>query len=249
MRLGRSGFYRRRDGEERLWLSAVDIETMMEDALHRSEVFPADEQPAVDIERFIQGLGVRMDQFADLDATVLGQTEFYSGGPPKIFINRDLTGAVGDDETPSGIRGRWRATIAHEGSHVVLHRLLFEVNRDQDNLFQLEEQPKPQRLMRCLKKNVLFRGGGTNDWREVQANIAMAALLMPQSLFRRLASKIVEECGLKAEALITGSATAATLAVRMAALFDVSRQASTIRLETLGIVSPARQPWLIHEAL
>jgi len=246
MRTGRSGFYRRRDGQERLWLSPADIENTMEDELQRLGVFPSNEQPAVDIERFVQGLGVRMDQHAELDPMVLGQTEFYCDGPPKISINRDLTGAVDDDETPPGIRGRWRATIAHEGGHVVLHRVLFEVNRSQECLFQLEGQAEPQRLMRCLKKDVVFRGGGAGDWREVQANMAMAALLMPQSLFRQLAGQVVLQCGLKAEALINGTPAAGTLCVRMAALFDVSRQAAGIRLETLSIVSPERQPWLIH---
>jgi hypothetical protein len=246
MRSGRSGFYRQRDGQERLWLSAVDIEMMMEDALRKSGLFPTDEQPAVDIERFIQGLDVRMDQYANLDATLLGLTEFYTDGPPKIFINRDLTGAIDDDETPPGIRGRWRATMAHEGTHVVIHRVLFEVNQDQKTLFQMPDQAEPQRLMRCLKKNVLFRGGGASDWREVQANMGMAALLMPQSLFRRLAGKVAEQHHLAAEALSIGSTAAAILTAEMAALFDVSRQAAGIRLETLGIVSPVGQPWLIY---
>jgi hypothetical protein len=221
---------------------------MMEDTLRKSGVFPTDEQPTVDIERFIQRLDVRIDQYADLDPTVLGQTEFYTNKPPKIFINRDLTGAIDDDHTPPGIRGRWRATMAHEASHVVMHRVLFAVNQDQESLFHMQDQPEPQRLMRCLKKNVLFRGGGTNDWREVQANMGMAALLMPQSPFRQLAGKVAEQHRLVAESLTIGSAPAATLTAEMAARFDVSRQAAGIRLETLGILSPAGQPWLIHGA-
>lgn len=248
MRSGRSGFYRRRDGEERLWFSPADIDAMMEDALRKLSLFPTVEQPPVDIERFIQGLNVKMDQHATLDTTVLGQTEFYRNDPPKISINRDLTGAVDDDVTPPGIRGRWRATIAHEGAHVVLHRVLFEVNQNQESLFHMEEQPQPQRLMRCLKKNVLFRGGGSSDLRELQANMGMAALLMPHTLFRRLAGEVAEQCDLEAEALSIGSAAAATLTAKMAALFDVSRQAAGIRLETLGILSPVGHPWLIHEA-
>ena len=152
MRSGKSGFYRRRDGTERLWFSPAAIEIMMEGELHRLGLFPTEEQPAVDIERFIQGLGVRMDQYAKLDPSVLGLTEFYTDAPPKILINSDLTGAIDDDETPRGIRGRWRATMAHEGSHVVMHRILFEVNQCQEGLFQMEERSEPQRLMRCLKK-------------------------------------------------------------------------------------------------
>ncbi len=248
MRSGRSGLYRRRDGEERLWLSPAHIETLMEETLRNSGLFPTDEQPTVDIERLIQRLDVRMDQYADLDPTVLGLTEFYTNEPPKIFINRDLTGAIDDDHTPPGIRGRWRATIAHEASHVVMHRVLFALDQHQDGLFRMQEQPEPKRLMRCLKKNVLFRGSGTNDWREVQANMGMAALLMPQSPFRQLAGKVAEQRRLATESLTIGSSPAATLAAEMAALFDVSRQAARIRLETLGILSPAGQPLLIHGA-
>ncbi|MFI5091968.1 MAG: ImmA/IrrE family metallo-endopeptidase [Candidatus Acidiferrales bacterium] len=248
MRPNRSGFYRRRDGEERIWFSAAEIEMMMEDALRNSGVFPSEAQPAVDIERLIQELGVWMDQHAVLDAIVLGLTEFCLDGPPRIFINRDLTGAAMDeDETSPGIRGRWRATVAHEGVHVLLHRVLFEVNRGQENLFQVENQAAPQRLLRCLKKNVLFRGAATADWREVQANMGMAALLMPQSLFRRLADKVAEERGLKADAFGVGSGAAAMLTAELARLFEVSKQAAGIRLQTLGILSPVGQPWLIHE--
>jgi len=248
MKSGRSGFYRRPSGEERLWFSPEAIEATMEDALRRVGLFPTDAEPAVNIEGFIQGLGVRMDQYAVLEATVLGKTEFYGDGPPKIFINRDLTGAVDSDQTPAGLRGRWRATIAHEGSHIVLHRVLFEVNRNQSSLFQLAERSEPRNLMRCLKKDVLFRSGGVSDWREVQANMAMAALLMPRSLFRRLAGAAAEQSGIRREALIAGSSAAMTLAVRMATLFDVSRQAAGIRLESLGVVSPAGQPWMNYEA-
>jgi hypothetical protein len=248
MRPSRSGIYRRRDGEERIWLRASDIETMMEDALRDLGMLPTEAQPAVDIERFITELGVRLDQHADLDSTVLGMTEFYIGRPPKIFINRNLTGAAMDeDETPPGIRGRWRATLAHEGVHVLVHRVLFEINREQKTLFHGEDQPGPQRLMRCLKKNVLFRGGSPNaDWREVQANMGMAAILMPQSVFRRLAAKVAEQHSLAAEALCFGSAVAAMLTAELARVFEVSKQAAGIRLQTLGILSPPGQPWLIN---
>jgi hypothetical protein len=245
MRPGRSGLYRRQDGSERLWLAPADIETMMEEELHRLRAFPTEAKPAVDIERFVQGLGARMDQHAELDDAVLGLTEFYEDGPPRILINRDLTGAIDDDETPPGIRGRWRATVAHECSHVVMHRVLFELNRGQAGLFRVEEQAEPRRLMRCMKKDVLFRSGAARDWREVQANMGMAALLMPSSLFRKMACQLIELRRLSAEDLRAGSAAAATLTAEMSTLFDVSKQAAGIRLDTLGLVASARQPWLI----
>jgi hypothetical protein len=220
---------------------------MMEDALRKSDSFPAQDNPIVDIERFIQSLQVRMDQYAQLDDDVLGLTEFYEDKPPKIFINRDLTGAIDDDDTPPGIRGRWRATMAHEASHVMMHRALFEVNSQQQGLFPTEPEGGARQLLRCLKKNVLFRGGGAGDWREVQANMGMAALLMPQSLFRQLAIKIADERQISTDRLNIGSAPAARLSAEMGVLFDVSKQAAGIRLETLGFASPARQAWLGQE--
>jgi hypothetical protein len=90
---------------------------MMEAELLRLHLFPTEDRPAVDLERFIQGLEVRMDQHSKLDPSVLGMTEFYTDGPPKIFISSDLTNAIDDDETPPGIRGRWRATMAHAGEN------------------------------------------------------------------------------------------------------------------------------------
>ena len=77
--------------------------------------------------------------------------------------------------------------------------------------------------------------------------MGMAALLMPQGLFRQLAGTVVEHRRLNIGTLVVGSAAAAAVTAEMAALFDVSRQAAGIRLETLEILSPAGQPWLIHE--
>lgn len=247
MKSRRSGFYRQRDGTDRLWLSPTDIEAMMEDALRKSSLSPTEEDPAVDLERFIQALGVRLDQYGDLEPSVLGQTEFYPDGSTRILINRDLTGAIDDDYTPPGVRGRWRATMAHEASHVLMHRVLFEVNKDQGSLFRIPANAEAKQLMRCLKKNVLFRGSSASDWREVQANLGMAALLMPQDLFRRLAARAVEEHRIPPQALSCGSSAATALISKMATHFDVSRQAAGIRLETLGILSQAVQPWLTEE--
>jgi hypothetical protein len=85
-------WYRGRDGSERLWLDTEQIESMMDDELTKAQLFPTLEAPTVDIETFIyRHLRARMDQYADLDPTVLGVTEFYVAAPPKILINRDVT--------------------------------------------------------------------------------------------------------------------------------------------------------------
>lgn len=236
----KSGLYRRRDGSERLWFKPEDIEAMMEQELHRAALYPTEDEPAVDIEGFIaRHLRVHLDQHADLDSRVLGLTEFFLDARPRISVNRDLTDAVDDDDTPPGILGRWRATLAHEASHVVMHRVLFEVDADQESLFRVESTGA-QRLMRCEKKNVLFRGGGS-DWREVQANMGMAALLMPERFFRIMAANVVAALGIAADNVIVGSSAAAAVAVGLAPRCQVSKQAAEIRLESLAIASPRGQ--------
>src|SRR4051812_22797481 len=131
----------------------------MEDELRKANLLPSPEAPSVDIEGFLERhLKVSLDQHADLPADVLGLTEFFPGKTPHVAINRDLTGsAIDEDGSPLGIRGRWRATLAHEASHVVVHRPLFEVPAEQGSLFagHLEPAQEPQRLMRCEKRSVL----------------------------------------------------------------------------------------------
>src|SRR5882724_4003004 len=152
----------------------------MEAELRKASLFPSQECPVVDLERFIdRHLGARLDQYAPLPKNVLGQTEFFVDEAPRILVNADLTGAgMDDDQSQFGLHGRWRATLAHEAAHVLMHRTLFEMVGEQGSLFEADESNRTsQRLMRCLKGDVLFRDGAT-DWREVQANRGMAALLM-----------------------------------------------------------------------
>jgi Zn-dependent peptidase ImmA (M78 family) len=85
---------------------------------------------------------------------------------------------------------------------------------------------------------VLFRGT-VSDWKEVQANKGMAALLMPKSIFAELARRELKVFG--DTRVLRGSAEATTLAGRLAAYCKVSRQASLIRLETLNLLSEKDQ--------
>ena len=211
---------------------------MMEAELAKAGFYPTLERPVVDVERFVaRHLKVDLDQHANLEPHVLGLTEFFPGSTPKISINRDLTNAIDDDDSGPGLRGRWRATVAHEASHVLMHRILFDRARGQNSLFGVEEPAGGGQLMRCLKKNVLFRGGGS-DPREVQANMGMAALLMPERFFRTLISDLIRDLNLDAEKLVTGSSLAERLAMLVRDRCEVSKQAALIRLETTRVLSP-----------
>ena len=233
---------RRSDGTQSFYLTDGDINRTMEDELRKSGLYPTASDPVLDVERFIeQYLDVTLDQHAELEPTVLGLTEFFPEKRPRIQINRDLTGMADEEYSDVGDIGRWRATLAHEASHVLLHRLLFEFSQDQGILFEPAEPASPgQQLLRCLKRD--FGTVGSRDWREVQANKGMAALLMPRRLFLDLGGRRLEALGLSPRQLDRNAPQAYPLACEIAETFQVSRQAAGIRLETLGLFSrPGQQ--------
>ena len=236
--------YRTADGEEKIWLEKSEIESTIEDELKKAALYPTLDNPVVDLERFIERhLGAKLDPYADLESDVLGMTEFPKRKPPRVLINRDLTGFALDDEEP-GQLGRWRATIAHEGSHIVFHRFLFELSDMNQPLFPVEGATTAtnSRLMRCLKRDVSFIAR-TRDWREIQANLGMAALLMPQKLFLRVAEERAAALGV-AYGTNSEDPMSKTLVTDLGSIFQTSRQATAIRLETLGVLSPPGHPTL-----
>jgi hypothetical protein len=226
-----------KDGEERIWIDAGEIEDLMSAELQKAGLMPPLDEPVVDVEKFVERyLKVHFDPYATLDWTILGETEFRIGAPPKVSINKDLTGAALDDEdSDPGMLGRWRATVAHEATHVIVHRCLFGANEAQGSLFaDLEPaEPEVKHLQRCLKRDVLFRNG-SSEWKEVQANMGMAALLMPKALFAAAFNEEIER--LRLTRIERGSAAALLMVDRLAPRFKVSKQAAGIRLETLQLL-------------
>jgi hypothetical protein len=230
-------WYRGTAGDRRLWFDDDEIERIAEDELQKAEAVPSPGRPIVDLERFAEHhLRVELDQYAALEPEVLGLTEFVSGRRPRVSINADLTGAaIDDDEAPLGLVGRWRATVAHECAHVLLHDVLFRDDARQAELFAAAPSVSPG-LMRCLKRDVGY-GVQASDWREVQANRGMAALLMPRELFCQVAADAMASLGIAPPAV--GSPDASVLAREVAERFGVSRQAAKIRLATLHVTVPA----------
>jgi hypothetical protein len=197
----------------------------MEEELRQADLLPTQGAAAVDIEAFIENhLKATLDQYAPLEMDVLGFTEFKPGGHPAVRINGDLTGSAVDAEwCPPGVKGRWRATLAHEAAHIVLHRILFESDSSRAVLFELEETSTGS-LLRCLKRDLGYQTR-VSDWREVQANQGMAALLMPKTVFVVTARREVGDWS--KDAIRSGTR-------RLATMFEVSREATEIRLRNLG---------------
>ena len=238
--------YRSGSGERRLWFSVDEIENIMEKELRRTGLLPSASDPVVDLEAFLEfGLGVKLDLHAPLEPEVLGETDFVRNERPLVSINSGLTSEAEKRESLHGTRGRWRATLAHEGSHVVLHRRLFESPSEQGVLFEVDEVETP-RMMRCLARDVSF-GRYHSDWREVQANYGMASLLMPADVFKVVVRAVVggNRCGGTMPPVPDRESEAfRELVIELSPLCGVSRQAAQIRLETLGLVSAEVGPTL-----
>ena len=232
--------YRGKDGVEKIWIEPSELEDMMTHELQKAKLMPMLDNPIVDLEKFVERhLMVRFDSYAELDPMVLGQTDFGPDGQIQILINRDLTGAaLDDDESAPGTLGRWRATVAHEASHVLLHKSLFIVTK-QPSLFEADEGDDPNglRLQRCLKRDVTFLT--VADWREVQANMGMAALLMPKHLFIAAVREELARAGI--DRIDRGSREMTRLVAALAPRFQVSKQAASIRLDTFQLLSEKGQ--------
>jgi Zn-dependent peptidase ImmA (M78 family) len=134
------------------------------------------------------------------------------------------------------------ATLAHEASHIFLHRYLFDPDMAPLTSRQTDHTTADgTAVMRCLHRDVndvstqdWGRISRRRDWREVQANRGMAALLMPARTFKDVAFDQITKLGLNS--LSPGPASADTLAAAIADAFQVSKQAALIRLGTLQVV-------------
>jgi len=239
--------YNAPDGGKRIWYDDGEIEDLVEAELRQSKFYPTADEPVVDLEGFVEEyLQAPLDPYAKLDSDVLGLTEFRRGRGPLVKINGDFTRAAIDANprrVPAGLLGRWRATLAHEGSHVLLHKMLYAISESQGSLFDEPAGDEEVESVQCLKRDVAY--AGVKDWREYQANRGMAALMMPRQLFIEVAQ---EHCDLLGVELLMGemaSDAAYRLSYGLARMFGVSYQAAEIRLKTLGFVCAPGQQTLV----
>ena len=240
--------YRSAGGERRLWFDPHKIEDLMANELQRTGMFPDGYEPAVDLEAFLElGLQVKLDLYAHLDPDVLGVTDFRRNLNPLVSVNTALTSEAEKSDVPPGVRGRWRATLAHEASHVILHRALFEVPFEQGELFSLDVESRPS-LFRCLARDVSF-GGTNSDWKEVQANMGMATLLMPADVFFDVVRVVVGSTAnnsLRVYIPDSNSVEYRDIVSELSRRFEVSQHAARIRLKTLGLERGAARSILSH---
>ena len=228
--------YRSSTGERRLWFESGEIEDKMAEELRKTGMLADADSPAVDLEEFLEfGLRVKLDTYARLDPGVLGVTEFRRGLNPLVSVSAELASEMDGAPDSLGLRGRWRATLAHEAAHVILHRGLLDVPSEQGELFVFDAESRPV-MFRCLERDVSF-GISNSDWKEVQANMGMAALLMPGDVFSEVLRVVVgAETSGDGHTDVPSPETPEykNVIFELCRRFEVSRQAAGIRLKTLG---------------
>lgn len=223
-------WYTAPNGKRRLWIEEEEFDAFTEHELRRANLYPMPDRPSVDIERFIQRhQKAVLDQHADLGDGVAGAIEFWPDRF-KISISRRLTERVDEIDCEPGVRGRWRATMAHEAAHGLFHREVFQADPAQCSLADMlfDEAQEASQSIRCLEQEVAFGGG--LDWREFQANRGMAALLMPRTVFISVVREQTHEITGHRRPILPQTRDFAALVCRVSYLFEVSRQAAAIRL-------------------
>lgn len=164
--------------QERPYYEAVDIERMCTTELREAGLYPAKPEP-IRIDRFIEKRFKVTPTYEEMAEGVLGWTKFGPNGVEAIVVARSL------GEATSVVAERQHSsTLAHEAGHGLLHTHLFVLGADNGSLFPKGSDVEPSRIL-CRdghSAKATPRRGYDGRWWEVQANMAMAALLLPRGL-------------------------------------------------------------------
>lgn len=167
----------------------------------------------MDVDAFIENYLRITPEYVDLPPGVQGATDFFRDGRVRMRISAKLAERAGRQDP--GAEHLIRTTLAHEGAHVELHRVLFL--QQSEALFG--SQLSRQQLCRDIRQ---VGRGYTGEWWEWQANRGMAALLMPRS-------EVIGVAGSWTGAARLDGKLVQTIARR----YQVSTQAVCFRLEQI----------------
>lgn len=213
--------YRPKSGSkfaEQPFYIASDFESICVEALTSVELFPASPSP-VRIDRFIEKRFQIRPTYALLPRGILGFTRFGPKGVEEIVISQAF-----DEEGSQVAERRLRTTLAHEGGHGLLHAHLFALGERPDSLFAGELAPDSPKI--------LCRDEGSYRWWEYQANQAMGALLLPQSLVEKALEGTVEARGLLGVKVLPSTKRDEGIHL-IADTFDVNPVVAKYRLDAL----------------
>ncbi len=137
---------------------------------------------------------------------------------------------------------RGRFTVGHESSHWILHRYIYQKYKNQISI----DFDDKKCIIRCFRRDIenAFRKNifsTDSDWIEWQADYMSSALLMPKRTFSLAVEKIFKKYGIHQKYVIKGIDNDLDIFIEilpelLAEIFDVSKQAASIRLEKLGFI-------------
>lgn len=225
-------------------LGKNDFDDIARDVLKEYMPGVVDSQQEIDINYLIKEclfLTVRSKNIT-ADKSVLGLIAFeeatvpcYDLGfnPVKIDLQ---AGDILIDLSLSGNQSlpRRRFTLAHEASHWILHR---SYHSPTNQKFEFRK-PYNSSLASDIERRI-HRFETETDREEWQANSLAAALLMPKIAFMKTALREIERMyGYEQYPLMNdGSDEYSEVIQRIASVYNVSRQATEIRLEQLEIIA------------
>lgn len=223
----------------RLYIHENDIERMCREALASVDLLPECPAP-VRIERFIYLLFGFEEEYESLPSHIMGCAKFTRRGLCRITVNREL--AEQDDAVS---RLRVRSTLAHEAGHGIFHNQLFIEKLERDATLRLLDDGAGV-FDSVSGEGFMCRAEAGMaqvpkfEWWEYQANLAMAALLLPKHLVIEAARTLLPQ-------VLSGHGSVETRVTHaereLSSLFNVSRRMVSIRLAKWW-AEQSRQPSL-----
>jgi hypothetical protein len=211
----------------RLYLHENHIEDTCRAALAAVGLMPSSPGP-IRIERFIfLHFGIE-EEYESMPEHIMGCAKFTRQGLRRIMISRELA-----EQEDVVSKFRVRSTLAHEAGHGLFHTDLFVEKLNVESAGQLFGE-EAGIVDSVTKDGFLCRAeGGMHgvvakfEWWEYQANLAMAALLLPKHL-------VIEAARAELPDVLTGPGSfedrLAEAENRLSSLFAVSRKMISIRL-------------------
>ncbi len=208
---------------ERPFFSEGEIDGIMEHVLEAAGNPRLPGFPAVDLDMVMFRLHLE-PRYTALPEGVLGATHFGADGTPEITVSERLEA---DSRVNNTALHRLRTTQAHEIGHATLHAPLY-VRVTVSTGTGIGRLPcEASQLTRTARYN--------GEWWEYQANVAMAALVMPAPDFREQSSTWCRENRIKSTTRIRARTKYQAFVEWIAEQFCVSREAACIRAKILGL--------------
>ena len=214
---------------EQPYYTANDVEAICSDELLKLGFLPSEPSP-IRIDRFIEKRFNLQPTYEDLPDGLLGFSRFGTKGVEEIVITTAL-----DEEGTRAAERRLRTTLAHEAGHCFLHAHLFALGPRPDALFG-DGLAKDSAKILCRDTGSSPKAAGKAKppyrWWEFQANMAMGALLLPESLVTKALAAHLELQGMLGVPMLPASHR--DVAIReLADVFDVNPVVVRIRLDDL----------------